>query len=62
MAVTEGIIISEQIEGKVIKIIRGHMEVTEAKTTRDIDFTRDPNADSLDTVELRFFERDIYTG
>ena len=43
---------SENIEGRVKKIVAEHLDVEEAKVSSDASFIDDLGADSLDTVEL----------
>ena len=43
---------SEDIKGKVKKIVADHLGIDEAKVTEESSFTDDLGADSLDTVEL----------
>ncbi len=54
----------QEIEAKVIEIVASQMGHDKAKITRDMSFTEDLNADSLDQVELvmeleEAFETDI---
>tara|TARA_B100000989_G_scaffold237608_1_gene184502 strand:+ start:417 stop:707 length:291 start_codon:yes stop_codon:yes gene_type:complete len=43
---------SEEISGKVKKIVADHLGIDEAKVTEESSFIDDLGADSLDTVEL----------
>ena len=43
---------SEDISGKVRKIVADHLGIEEAKVTEESSFIDDLGADSLDTVEL----------
>ena len=43
---------TENIPGKVKKIVADHLGVDEAKVTEEASFIDDLGADSLDTVEL----------
>ena len=43
---------SDNIEGRVKKIVAEHLDVDEAKVSTDASFIDDLGADSLDTVEL----------
>ncbi len=43
---------SDNIEGRVKKIVAEHLDVDEAKVNADASFIDDLGADSLDTVEL----------
>ncbi|HSM41004.1 MAG TPA: acyl carrier protein [Afifellaceae bacterium] len=43
---------SDNIEGRVKKIVAEHLDVDEAKVNTDASFIDDLGADSLDTVEL----------
>ena len=43
---------SEDIKGKVKKIVADHLGVDESKVTDESSFIDDLGADSLDTVEL----------
>ena len=48
----KGFNISEDISGKVKKIVADHLGIEEAKVTDEASFIDDLGADSLDTVEL----------
>ena len=43
---------SEEISGKVKKIVADHLGIDESKVTDEASFIDDLGADSLDTVEL----------
>ena len=43
---------SEEISGKVKKIVADHLGIEEAKVVDEASFIDDLGADSLDTVEL----------
>ena len=43
---------TENVSGKVKKMVADHLGVDEAKVTDDANFIDDLGADSLDTVEL----------
>ena len=43
---------SEEIKGKIKKIVADHLGIDEEKVTEEASFIDDLGADSLDTVEL----------
>ena len=43
---------SEEIKGKIKKIVADHLGIEEEKVTEEASFIDDLGADSLDTVEL----------
>ena len=54
---------SEDVKGKVKKIVADHLGIEEEKVTEEASFIDDLGADSLDTVELvmAFEEEKILT-
>ena len=48
---------SEDISGKVKKIVADHLGIDEGKVTEEASFIDDLGADSLDTVELEWLSK-----